>query len=357
MNHFESKKLYKLAPYVGASKFGEKGIFGLGSHQKILDDLTFWFALVALSSVWKKPMTSSHALDLCIERYGLDSTVVSKALKYLHDGHFVIEAGLIEPEDRYSRNHFYYHYNGANPQKVQEKLANARVAIVGCGGIGNHVSAILSTSGVGTIDLVDDDHIELSNLTRQVLFDELSIGQKKTAVLAEQLRARNSEINIITTNMAVRSEKDIEHITKPDLFVLSADSPSDIIDWFNVFCVKHKVSYINVGYINDISVIGPFYIPEVSACFRCSQVAPEITNTGDEISELLKNINSGYRAATYPAVNGVSASMASNDILKYLGGFGEILSLNKRIGVYSSEIKIETQDMIINPLCNVCGTK
>ncbi|NIG98741.1 MAG: hypothetical protein G5701_07605 [Serratia symbiotica] len=59
----------------------------------------------------------------------------------------------------------------------------SRVTILGCGGIGNHIGAALATNDIGTINLVDGDHIELSNLTRQILFDENDSKRKGSAVL------------------------------------------------------------------------------------------------------------------------------------------------------------------------------
>ncbi|WP_273789640.1 ThiF family adenylyltransferase [Bartonella sp. ML70XJBT] len=74
--------------------------------------------------------------------------------------------------NRYSRSHLHYQSYGMHPASVQHTLLQKSVVILGRGGIGNHVSAMLAASGVGKLTLVDNDVIELTNLTRQILFTE-----------------------------------------------------------------------------------------------------------------------------------------------------------------------------------------
>jgi len=269
----------------------------------------------------------------------------------------LIKHDIFEEDKRYSRNYLYYNYLGGEPEKIQNNLKKASVAIVGCGGIGNHIAPILACSGVGKIILVDSDQIEISNLTRQILFDETSIGQDKINVLATALKKRNSEIIIEKQNLKINNINDIYKINQPDLFIVSADSPAAIGDWFNSFCVKNSIPFINVGYINDISLIGPFYIPKQTGCYRCNDVAPwhDLMSSSEDVTFCLKQINSSFRPATFPAVNAVAAAIAAGDILKHLGQYGKILSLNKRIGIYSNELKIEVQNLEKNSKCTVCA--
>lgn len=122
----------------------------------------------------------------------------------------------------------------------------------------------------------------------------------------------------------------------------------------NSFCVEQQQPYVNIGYINDISVIGPFYIPGETGCFRCASVAPEFDGQNQNKFDKL---NSGFKAATFAPVNGVAASYAAGDIIKFLGKFAEVQSINKRIGIHSAIAKIETQPLDKNEECKICGTR
>ncbi len=78
----------------------------------------------------------------------------------------------------------------------QQRLQQARILCVGAGGLGSPALLYLTSCGVGTIDIVDDDHVELSNLQRQILFKETDIGASKSAVACERLRQLNSTIHL-----------------------------------------------------------------------------------------------------------------------------------------------------------------
>src|SRR5271169_4664144 len=78
----------------------------------------------------------------------------------------------------------------------QEKLAAARVLVVGAGGLGSPVLAYLAAAGVGRIGIVDDDAVDVTNLQRQILYDTAAVGKAKAATAAERLHALNPQISI-----------------------------------------------------------------------------------------------------------------------------------------------------------------
>ncbi len=328
----------------------------------MFDDLKEWGVLVSVASMWLEEATKEQVIIKVAKKHAnFTKEQIEKACKTLEENNFVIDYSLSSKGggavgERYSRSGAYYCLVGAKPENVQIKLAQSTVAVIGCGGIGNYISYMLATSGVGNVVLVDNDEIELSNLTRQFLFCESDIGKKKIDVLERELKKRNQLTNIIKCLLNINSKEDFYEIKpKIDLFVLSADTPSEIINWMNWYAVNEQIPYINIGYINDISVVGPFFIPGKTSCFECAQVIPDHLDLDAPYTYECNKINSNYRAPTFPPVNGTSASVAMNDILRYLGGYGKILSVNKRIGIHSLETKIEIQEIVKSKDCEICG--
>ena len=90
-------------------------------------------------------------------------------------------------EDRFSRTRMLL---GADALK---KLAGSRVAVFGVGGVGGYVVEALARSGVGSIDLIDDDQVVLSNLNRQIIATMDTIGRNKVDVMAERILSINPE--------------------------------------------------------------------------------------------------------------------------------------------------------------------
>ncbi|CAM3667453.1 HesA/MoeB/ThiF family protein [Rouxiella silvae] len=344
-----------IGKYIQVGRYKNGGVFGIGSKQALLSEPNEFENLVKIASLWKTPADEDSVLEKArILHPEISESEIIKCISFLVKNNCVMEYEHFKGDDRYSRNSLYYNYMGANSKDVENKIANSSVTIIGCGGIGNHLSYLLATSGVGKITLVDNDEIELSNLTRQVLFTEDDVGKRKTEVLKRELLKRRNDITIEIIEKSINSEDDLKSIPKSDIFIISADHPFELINWVNNYCVNYSQPYINVGYINDISVVGPFFIPNITSCFKCTDVAPDYLKE-DALSHFIRNINNDFKAATFPGVNGVAASYAFGDIIKFLGGFSDVLSKNKRIGIHSSTIKIEEQLMPKNPRCTVCS--
>src|SRR5690606_16304385 len=108
--------------------------------------------------------------------------------------------------------------------KGQQLLQNAKVLIVGMGGLGCPAAQYLAASGIGTLGLVDDDLISLSNLHRQVLYGPQDIGNWKVEVAAEQLKMQNPEINIISYPIRLTSNNIMDLINDYDLLLDGTDN-------------------------------------------------------------------------------------------------------------------------------------
>lgn len=106
----------------------------------------------------------------------------------------------------------------------QEKLRQARVLVVGVGGLGSPLSLYLAGMGIGTIGLIDDDVVSISNLQRQVLYTENEVGQKKVTCAKRRLHALNSEVNILEYPYRLTHENAFSIIKEFDIIVDGCDN-------------------------------------------------------------------------------------------------------------------------------------
>ena len=81
-------------------------------------------------------------------------------------------------------------------EQGQQTLLEHHIIVVGTGGLGSHVAQQLGAAGVGYLYLIDDDHVERSNLPRQILFDEASIGHTKVSCVTQRITMSNSDVSV-----------------------------------------------------------------------------------------------------------------------------------------------------------------
>ncbi len=151
----------------------------------------------------------------------------------------------------------------------QEALAAAQVLIVGCGGLANPAALYLAGAGVGRLVLADDDHVELSNLHRQIAFRSSQINQPKAQALRDQLLQLNPDVDI----QACVSRVDESWLSQA---VSTASLVLDCTDNFatrqavNRACVAHKVPLVSGAAIRmdgQLAVFDPR--DDSSPCYAC----------------------------------------------------------------------------------------
>lgn len=106
----------------------------------------------------------------------------------------------------------------------QEKLKQAKVLVVGAGGLGSPVLLYLAAAGVGHIGIIDDDSIDLSNLQRQVLFNSQDVGQKKATVARQKILALNPQISAISITERITSANAFVFINPYDIVIDCTDN-------------------------------------------------------------------------------------------------------------------------------------
>lgn len=154
-------------------------------------------------------------------------------------------------------------------EQGQLALRNARVLIVGVGGLGNPVSLYLAAAGVGTLYLADGDNIELSNLPRQIQFSEQDIAHNKADVAAEKLNAQFPDSEIEAIDEMLDQELCDYYLPQVDL-VLDCSDNIQTRYLINQACVTHQVPLVigaATGFDGQQLVVDPRN--EHSACYHC----------------------------------------------------------------------------------------
>ena len=164
---------------------------------------------------------------------------------------------------RYSRHFALPEFGHAG----QQKLKQGSVLIVGAGGLGSPASLYLAAAGVGRIGLVDFDHIDVTNLQRQVMYTTADIGEPKLYVSAQRLRALNPEIEIETHSLRITRDNALDVIARYDVVIDGTDNfPTRYL--VNDACVLLKKPYVYGSILRFDGQVSVFDA-ERGPCYRC----------------------------------------------------------------------------------------
>lgn len=149
----------------------------------------------------------------------------------------------------------------------QLKLKDAKICVVGVGGLGNPITSRLAAMGVGTLRIVDRDVIELSNLHRQTMFDDDDVGQVKVEVAAKKLRKINPDCKIEAFAVSVNDYTALEVVEGCDVVVDALDSVNARYA-LNKACVQYGIPFVT-GAAVGVSGQAFTIIPGIGACYHC----------------------------------------------------------------------------------------
>ena len=232
--------------------------------------------------------------------------------------------------------------NIGNSFSAQENLKTKHVAILGVGGVGSHASYALSVMGIGELTIIDQDVIELSNTSRQMLFDESDIGRLKVEVAKEKLSKYNSHLRINAVNKSIRSSEDLIHVMedkKVDLLILAADTPRGEIQYISdQVCSKLLIPFIHGGPAGGFVFVGPFIIPGKTKSLSQS------IKTKYTLAEEFEGINDGFIASIIEPYNAMAANLIVLEVFRFFTGMGSVKSINKRIIINLIDMTILTED-------------
>ena len=149
----------------------------------------------------------------------------------------------------------------------QLKLKNAKVCVVGIGGLGNPIATRLVAMGIGKIRIVDRDVIELSNLHRQTMFDESDIGQVKVEVAAKKLKKMNPDVEIEALPVSVNDYTALDIVEGCNVVIDALDSVNARYS-INKACIKKNIPFVT-GAAVGVSGQAFTILPKETACYHC----------------------------------------------------------------------------------------
>jgi bacteriocin biosynthesis cyclodehydratase domain-containing protein len=270
------------------------------------------------------------------------------------------EAGLLSEAERrrYDRQLIYFGdlaAPGVPAERLQRRLREATVVVLGCGGLGSWVACGLACAGIGKLVLIDDDRVELSNLNRQLLFGEADIGRPKVVAAAAALSRHNSGLCVEPVRRRVRGPEDLQDLlTGADLVIATADwPPFELPRWVNQSCLESAVPYIGAGQFPPLVRVGPMVIPGVSACLECLERAARRDYplygelTGARVAD-------APPAATLGAASGLVGSMLAMEAIHLLTGGSRPASIDCALIVDLRSMALTREPVQRDPDCPCC---
>lgn len=246
-------------------------------------------------------------------------------------------------DDRYSRQSRFWAIGRAG----QERLRAGRVLVVGCGALGSAGANLLARAGVGQITIVDRDFVELSNLQRQLLFEEVdaAAGTPKAIAAARAVARINSEVEV-RPFVADLTPANVEH------FVAQADVVLDGTDNFetrylvNDACVKLGIPWVYGGAIGSTGM-SMTIVPGETPCFRCLFPNPQPVGTMETCE------TAGVLAASVVMV----VALQCTEAMKLLVGDREHISRGlTALDVWTNDY-LQAQGRLRDPDCPCCGQR
>ena len=243
-----------------------------------------------------------------------------------------------EQRERYSR-HMLVPEIGA---EGQYKLLDAKVLLLGAGGLGSPTALYLAAAGVGTIGIVDDDVVDLSNLQRQVIHTTDRIGVPKVDSAEITMKALNPDVNVVKYETRIDASNIMEIIEGYDVIVDGVDNfPTRYL--LNDATVRLKIPVVSasiLGFDGQLSVFAPYEGP----CYRCLYPVPPP-------AELAPSCGANGVLGVLPGTMGL---LQATEVVKLIVGAGEPLIgrllLYEALGATFTELKVRR-----DPECAICS--
>lgn len=247
--------------------------------------------------------------------------------------------GFTEEElKRYSRHILLPEIGG----KGQKKIKAAKVLVIGTGGLGSPVAYYLAAAGVGTIGIIDDDVVDLSNLQRQILHSTPDLGRPKVISAKEKLEAINPEIKVIAYQQRLNASNVLEIIKEYDIVVDGTDNFSTRFVT-NDACVLANKPFVHGGILQFFGQVMTI-VPGEGPCFRCVFHEPPPEGSVPTCQE----------AGVVGALPGTIGTIQATEVIKYIIGAGKLL-VGRMLMYEALDMTFREVKLSRNEECAICG--
>ena len=243
-----------------------------------------------------------------------------------------------EQRQRYNRHLV---LDGFGPE-AQARLLQARVLLVGAGGLGSPVALYLAAAGVGTIGVVDGDTVSITNLQRQVLHSTADIGRPKVDVAKERMQAMNPDVQVETYECYL-SEANAMELIAPYDFVIDGTDNFATKYLVNDACVLQGKAF-TMGGINRYSGQLMTHVPG-SACYRCLFPEPPAK----------EDVETCAIVGVLGSIAGMLGTVQATECIKYLAGVGKPLT-NALLTFDALSMQWQRFSFAQRANCELCGT-
>jgi adenylyltransferase/sulfurtransferase len=220
---------------------------------------------------------------------------------------------IIDEADRYGRLRLI-------PWWRQDRLAAARILVVGAGALGNEVLKNLALLGAGTIYVIDRDEVEPSNLSRSVLFRAEDGGRPKAEVAARRAREINPDVTIVAMRGDVITDLGLGLFADADVVIGCLDNREARL-WVNRQCWKVGTPWVDAG-IQEIQGVVKVFVPPDSACYECAMTERDyqLLNLRYSCPLLRRDEILEGKVPTAPTIASMMAALEVQEALKLLHG-------------------------------------
>jgi len=227
--------------------------------------------------------------------------------------------------------------------EAQQKLHDSHVVIIGVGGLGSPAAMYLAASGIGSLTLVDFDHVDNSNLQRQIVHNTSSIGESKVSSAKKTLQAINPEVSIHCVDEKLSADELAALVTNCDCAIDATDNFSTRF-MINRVCVEQQIPLVSAAAIQYEGQISVFDLRRKdSPCYAC--LYPD--NNAEE------NTNCSDNGILAPVV-GILGSMQALETIKLLCDIGD--TLQNRLMIFDAmSMQWRTMRLKKDEHCPVCS--